>query len=74
MGTAHLEVSQKLLGEILLNDFWPDFVRVESASYWGEGDFYHLLIKTSLLSDGYHGTVNIIVDGDRIRFKKDQDV
>lgn len=73
MGTCHIEMSRKLLGKLLLKE-WKTDIHITSASYFGEKDFYHVFLESSLLPDGYNGQMNIILEEDSFKFKKDQDV
>ncbi len=67
MGQAHILMFHEYYETI------SKLVTVISYSDFGDGTFI-ALIETPLLPEGYHGVQDIILEDDRVRFRKDLDV
>ena len=66
MGTAHIEVCRGLHDDLAKRS--SDAFRIIHASPF-EGDFDLLLVESEMLPDRYNGQMEIVIEGDSIRFK-----
>jgi hypothetical protein len=63
-GTAHVEAHRNLRAKILANPF----VRIIRESLT-DTEVYLLLVASPLLSPGYHGQRELVIDDSPVRFK-----
>lgn len=71
MGTCHVLMHENLLEKIRRQPYSKD-IRIHSVGEFEEG-FFNVLLETEILSEGYHGQQEIILENDIIRFRRDTD-
>jgi hypothetical protein len=71
MGTAHIIVHPIVL-DLLTKPPFNDLVSIITSVDFGDGMFF-CLVSTSLLTDGYHGQMNVVISGDQVKLKRDMD-
>lgn len=68
-GTAHIEMHIDLLHALF--DWERNDIRMIESSDIGEKNYFQVLISSPLLSEGYHGQLEIYFNDDHeLRFKK----
>ena len=72
MGTCHVIMHKKLIEKVSAAPY-DLIIRILETKEWGEDGLYQVHLDTDVLSDGYHGQQEIIVEPDSVEFRRDTD-
>ena len=73
MGVAQILVNGNVRRRIIADAAIADLVKILEESDYGDGLFI-MRVKSPLLPKDAHGVYDIIIEGDKVRFKPDMDV